>query len=78
MAKHYFWTNFLLRDFTGTDRYIGHEDETEKMKEKLGFDLSKYKDVNKRLLLRNCVEPEVSKHILDLAINPITLENALF
>jgi hypothetical protein len=29
------------------------------------FDLSKFPAKNKRLLLRNCVEPELGKHILD-------------
>ncbi len=32
--------------------------------EKLGFDLSTFDIPNKRLLLRNCVEPEIGKHIL--------------
>lgn len=76
MAKHYFWTNFLMTNFVGTDRGIGVENEVEVMKEKLGFDLSPYKGVDKRLLLRNCVEPEVAKHILDQAMNDH--QNSLF
>lgn len=32
---------------------------------KLGYNLSKYKIANKRLLLRNCVEPEIGLHIFD-------------
>ncbi len=32
-----------------------------------GYDLSKYNVPNKRLMLRNCVEPEIGKHILDRA-----------
>lgn len=78
MAKHYFWTNFLLRDFVGTHRGIDAKNETQIMKEKLGFDLTPYKGVDKRVLLRNCVEPEVAKHILDLAINPIDLQKSIF
>jgi len=34
-----------------------------------GFNLDKYK-INKRLVLRNCVNPELGKHILDQAITP--------
>ena len=65
MAKHYFWTNFYIPHFEGTNRGIGVENETEFMREKLGFDLTPYKNVNKRLLMRNCVEPEVALHILN-------------
>lgn len=78
MAKHYFWTNFILREFQGTNRGVGAKNEKEFMKEKLGFDLTPYKGIDKRLLLRNCVEPEVAKHILDLAINPIEIQKSIF
>lgn len=34
-----------------------------------GFDLSKFNNsVDKRLLLRNLVEPELGKHVLDCAL----------
>lgn len=38
--------------------------------EKLGFDLSKYDIANKRLLLRNCVEPELGLHIFQSFQHP--------
>ncbi|MCH8035428.1 MAG: hypothetical protein IH950_16940 [Bacteroidetes bacterium] len=40
---------------------------------KLGFDLSKYSGVEKRLLLRNCVRPELGKQILYCAFNKVSL-----
>lgn len=78
MAKHYFWTNFILRDFTGAGRGMGMGETIESQEKLKGFDLSKYKGFDKRLALRNCVEPEVAKHILDLAINPIQLQTSIF
>ena len=36
----------------------------EELEKHLGYNLSAYKITNKRLLLRNCVEPEVGLHIL--------------
>ncbi len=78
MANHYFWTNFILRDFVGNGRGMGKGETVKSQEENKGFDLSKYKGINKRLLLRNCVEPEVAKHILDLAITPIELNKKLF
>jgi len=78
MAKHYFWTNFILRDFVGEGRGMGMDETTEKLSKLKGFDLKNYKGIDKRLLLRNCVEPELAKHILDLAINPINLQKSIF
>lgn len=47
------------------------------LQERKGFDLGKYKGFDKRKALRNCVEPEVGKRILDFAINPIKLQREL-
>lgn len=78
VAKHYFWSNFIIRDFIGEGRGMGNNDGIEKLKQIKGFNLDKYKGVNKITLLRNCVEPELAKHILDAAINPIILQKSLF
>ena len=40
-----------------------------------GFDLSKYKGIDKRLALRNCVHPKMGRHILSCARNIITKQN---
>lgn len=68
-GNHWFWTNFLLRTFNGSDR--GHNENIESLMERKGFDLKDKKSIDKRLVLRNCVEPELGKHILDSVINPI-------
>ena len=47
------------------------------LQKKYGFDLSIYKLSNKRQVLRNCVEPEVAKHILHYAQNPIKIQGEL-
>ncbi len=74
--RHYFWANFIiLKDnitkaikFGITD---GQNKETQKqqierLQKELGFDLSPYK-INKRLALRNCVNPEVALKIFKMA-----------
>jgi hypothetical protein len=38
-----------------------------------GFDLSKFKLKNKRKNLRNCVHPEIGKHILQQAQNELII-----
>ncbi len=76
IADHYFWTNFILRDFKGAGR--NHDGNVKSLQETKGFDLTKYKNIDKQKALRNCVEPQVAKHILDLAINPIVIQNSIF
>jgi len=75
IASHYYWTNFLIPQIEVESRnHLGTLDELQVRK---GFDLSKYKGVDKRMILRNCVEPEVGKHILYYAINPIKTQKEL-
>jgi DNA (cytosine-5)-methyltransferase 1 len=66
LNKHYFWCNFLVNRFSIKSR--GHQLDIKKLEEFKGFDLSKYSGVDKRLLLRNCVEPETGLHILECAL----------
>ena len=67
MSGHYLWTNFYLSDFnSGSPRQITTKggNDTKIRAEKLGFDLSKYIGIDKRLALRDCTEPELGLHIL--------------
>jgi len=74
-GKHWFWTIFPLPPFAGEGR--DHEGTVQSLQKRKGFDLSKYKGTDKRLFLRNCVEPELGKHILDWAITPYQLNKQL-
>jgi len=61
VAKHYFWANFYIPPFKKAFR--GHDSSIEDLQKIKGFDLGD--TTGKRLLLRNCVEPELGKYILD-------------
>lgn len=63
VGMHYYWANFEIPQFKIKTRE--HDGGIEKLQARKGFNLSKYKGIDKRLLLRNCVEPELGKHILD-------------
>ena len=77
VAGHIFWSNLILREANfGNRNHRGGTVET--ISERKQLDLSKYKIQNKRQILRNCVEPELGKHILDLAINPIEIQKSIF
>jgi len=64
--KHYFWANFLIPPIKKENR--DHYGTIETLQNRKGFDLDKYKRINKRTVLRNCVEPETGLHILECAL----------
>lgn len=65
-GSHYFWANFDIKTYDKIAR--GHYDTIDELSDIKGFDLNKIKISNKRQILRNCVKPEIGKHILDCAM----------
>lgn len=63
LGRHCFWANFEIPFKKFEAR--GSFDNLEELAKKLNYDISNWKDVNKKLL-RNCVEPEVAKYIIDI------------
>ncbi len=61
LGRHLFWSNFEIPKQKVEAR--GSFDNTEELAQKLGYDISSWQGVNKKLLLRNCVEPEVGELI---------------
>lgn len=76
IQRHYFWSNKQIPEkqfekdtinLTG-GRNEHEKEQVERLQKKHGFDLSGKKG-NKRIMLRNCVNPEVGKHILEAITN---------
>ena len=70
IARHLYWSNMKL-DINVNVKSMSHIQNSQKLLEDyIGIDISnhKYKG-DKRVLLRNCVEPEIGKAILDIALN---------
>lgn len=67
IASHYYWSNFYLKPMGGVDR--AHNTGIIKLSERKGFNISNYKSIDKRKILRNCVEPEMGLYILNYARN---------
>ena len=66
MGGHIWWSNFNIGNIEIGNR--NHRGGTvESLQERKQIDLSSYKIANKRQILRNCVEPELGKHILGCA-----------
>jgi DNA (cytosine-5)-methyltransferase 1 len=78
LGRHWYWANFRIENIPvkslglcATITKAGKQLRRKTMVElqaALGIDLSGYDIRNKSLLLRNCVEPEVGKYILDQAL----------
>ena len=64
VQRHLFWSNFEITDIKIAPDGI-HKASIGDLQRNTGFDLSNYRLTNKRQVLRNCVSPELGKHILD-------------
>lgn len=64
LGRHLFWSNVKIPPQQFKKR--GNWDNIEGLANVLGFDITNWKSVNKRLLLRNCVEPEVGAYIFNI------------
>lgn len=64
LQRHLFWSNFPILDMNFKKDNI-RSAQIPDLQKLHGFDLSGYKISNKRQVLRNCVLPEIGKHILD-------------
>ena len=84
IGRHWYWSNFCMTDLYVESSHIAQESKeysasptrifkVSDFEKEYGYDLSKHNIRNKRLLLRNCVEPKTGKHILDCAINSPSL-----
>jgi DNA (cytosine-5)-methyltransferase 1 len=65
IGKHYFWSNFKIPLIKKKIR--NHNLKIKDLQNRKGFDLSKYDKIDKRKVLRNCVEPELGLHIFESA-----------
>ena len=66
IGSHYLWSNFYIEDIKINNR--NHRDgNVESLQERKQIDLSSYDIINKRQILRNCVEPELGLHIINQA-----------
>lgn len=64
---HIFWSNFEIGEIPFTNR--NHRGGTvESLQVRKGINLSGFSIKNKRQILRNCVEPEVGKHVFDKSL----------
>ena len=67
--EHYYWSNFFIGGSPKEREYRQfHTATIKEMQNKLGIDISKYKGINKQVVLRNCVEPKDGLHIFNLAM----------
>ncbi len=78
IGRHWYWSNFNIRNIKVSPSRISQQSKkysksptrifkASDFEEVLGFDLSKHTGVDKRLLLRNCVEPQTGLHIFQEA-----------
>lgn len=77
LGGHLFWTNFIIPPYNSNETR-GHDIGIRGLENRKGFDLTPYTDIDKRLALRNCVEPELGAHVMRYALNPLVLQQSIF
>lgn len=66
VGNHFFWSNFPIVDYKIKDR--NHRSgNVESLQKRKKLSLDDYDIINKRQILRNCVEPELGLHIFNLS-----------
>ena len=75
VANHYFWCNFFVKPTSRVGR--AHDAGITVLQERKQFDISSYSGIDKTKTLRNCVEPEVGKYIMDFALQAEPMQEAL-
>lgn len=75
IGRHWYWSNFSIKKikvgYTGISNVttsggkVLHAKSVDDLQNLLGINLAPFDVRNKRLLLRNCVEPNVGLHILE-------------
>jgi len=65
IRSHYFWTNYHIRPMEDCTR--SHHAAIATLAKRKGVDLSRLRGVDKRKVLRNCVEPETGLHVFNEA-----------
>jgi len=65
-GKHWFWSNFHIKRINVGNRGMGANDTTRfTLTERKGFNWNDLEGLDRELVLRNCVEPELGLHILN-------------
>ncbi len=67
VGRHYYWCNFLINAVRPKETRSVRDRTKEELMEIYGFDLTKYDIKDKRKILRNCVDSEIGKAILESA-----------
>ena len=67
IAKHWFWSNFIISKVKNEGRGMGKDENLKDLYKLKGFDLSKYEGIDKMKTIRNCVEPKLGLHIFEMA-----------
>ena len=72
--RHYYWSNFSIEKISIEKKQIHNRVTLKDLKD---FDLTKYPNIkHKRQVIRNQVDYEAGKHILECAVRAMEVDNA--
>ena len=71
LGRHMFWSNYHINGDVPTTAHI--KDSITNLEAAFGYDLSAYDLDDKRKTIRNCVDPELGKHVFESRTTQDTL-----
>lgn len=74
LHRHSFWANFKIEHKEFPRLKVCTINDRERLQKAYGFNLDQFKGIDKRLCLRNCVEPKLGKHIFECIFKTIKEE----
>lgn len=77
LQRHFFWSNFDINEKSFNKLNVAKATK-EDLAKFLGYDIEDLKLKNQRLVLRDCVLPDVGAYVLSQALNPYMEEQLYF
>jgi len=75
IGRHLWWANFTIKEKEFPRNYNVARATKEDLQNHLGYDLSNFKGIDKRKVLRNCVTPDLGLHVINCAMGKLEKSN---
>jgi DNA (cytosine-5)-methyltransferase 1 len=73
-GRHLFWSNFFISEYTKKKTFCVTSESVSNLQKYYDIDVSGARNVEKRKIMRNCVDPRLGLHIWNCAFRDVQLE----
>ena len=73
-GRHLFWSNFFISSYTNKKTFCVITESIDNLQKYYDIDISSVRNVEKRKIMRNCVDPKLGLHIYNCAFKDVQME----